>query len=602
MTMPTHVGGTVTENGASSTITYQIDFPIAGLQDGDYVVVALENDATAVVYDATTYNAQTWTLLATITMPSSSRSGQVFGRFWHTGDSTSFFYRKNRANADGVAADIYRGVDPAKSIIVGTVRGRQTSPADTSSTTTINGITTSTSDTLAVAIAMEATSAAESGAFLNGPTIPSGWTQTLYRQQTGTINTILFASKPMGTPGDTGSPVFTYQNTQANNGGGVMLGLPGYVVASNVPPTAGFTYAAEDLAVQFTDTSTDSDGTVTSRSWDFGDGTTSTATSPQHTYTAPGTYTVALTVTDNSGANNSTSQSITVYGLSAMEWEVSRGSWKEVIVQIRKTDNSDQRIQDIAFVPGTGPSLSQQLKWYGIGKKMFIAHRGLSGNYPEETLYAYWAASLLGYQALEISVQKSADGTFWCFHDNTTTRTTGVTGTISAMTDAQIAALNNNPVGTDNQSQPARPTAKLTDVLAVYGGKRLIFIEDKTYANTDAVLALMDANGGTDWYVWKQAGPGTKFSQVATKGYKSWGYFFDSDMASGYSTKWQQWDFIGLDFNSSDSTLASAMSQVNDPSRFINHIIPNATQRDRMLALGVRGLMVSNGHGVTPVV
>ena len=52
----------------------------------------------------------------------------------------------------------------------------------------------------------------------------------------------------------------------------------------------------------FTDTSADSDGTIASRSWNFGDSTTSTATNPSKTYAAAGTYTVTLTVTDNSGA------------------------------------------------------------------------------------------------------------------------------------------------------------------------------------------------------------------------------------------------------------------------------------------------------------
>jgi PKD repeat protein len=36
-------------------------------------------------------------------------------------------------------------------------------------------------------------------------------------------------------------------------------------------------------------------------SWSFGDGSTSTVASPDHTYAVAGTYTVTLTVTDNSG-------------------------------------------------------------------------------------------------------------------------------------------------------------------------------------------------------------------------------------------------------------------------------------------------------------
>lgn len=81
----------------------------------------------------------------------------------------------------------------------------------------------------------------------------------------------------------------------------------------NAPPTASFTYSCTELSCDFTDTSTDSDGTVDQWSWDFGDETgTSTAQSPSYTYAAGGTYTVTLTVTDDGGASDSDSQEVTV--------------------------------------------------------------------------------------------------------------------------------------------------------------------------------------------------------------------------------------------------------------------------------------------------
>jgi PKD repeat protein len=80
----------------------------------------------------------------------------------------------------------------------------------------------------------------------------------------------------------------------------------------NVPPTANFTYSCTGLTCNFTDTSTDPDGTISSRNWNFGDGSTSTAQNPSRTYAAAGSYTVSLTVTDNSGATGSTSKVVTV--------------------------------------------------------------------------------------------------------------------------------------------------------------------------------------------------------------------------------------------------------------------------------------------------
>jgi len=78
----------------------------------------------------------------------------------------------------------------------------------------------------------------------------------------------------------------------------------------NVPPVAAFSDSINGLIVAFTNTSTDSDGTVVSSAWNFGDGSTSSATSPNHAYVSAGTYPVSLTVTDNGGKTNAVTKSI----------------------------------------------------------------------------------------------------------------------------------------------------------------------------------------------------------------------------------------------------------------------------------------------------
>lgn len=72
--------------------------------------------------------------------------------------------------------------------------------------------------------------------------------------------------------------------------------------APNKPPVASFTTDCTNLACTVNGSdSSDPDGTVSSYMWDFGDGNTDVGITAGHTYTADGTYTVRLVVTDNEG-------------------------------------------------------------------------------------------------------------------------------------------------------------------------------------------------------------------------------------------------------------------------------------------------------------
>ncbi len=110
-------------------------------------------------------------------------------------------------------------------------------------------------------------------------------------------------ANPQGIAVDAAGRVYV---TQANSNRVQVFAAVPPLAASFVPDA---TTGPAPLVVRFTDTST---GSPTAWAWDFGDGAHDTAPNPEHTYTAPGEYTVRLTVTDGRGAMATDTDVVTV--------------------------------------------------------------------------------------------------------------------------------------------------------------------------------------------------------------------------------------------------------------------------------------------------
>lgn len=128
-----------------------------------------------------------------------------------------------------------------------------------------------------------------------------------------------------GATGTGATPVHTYSNNGTFNvtltvtddqGDSGTASTTAAIGLGNQPPVAdpnGPYSGTVGVAAAFDGTgSSDPDGSIISYSWDFGDGSTGTGDVPTHAYTAPGTYNVTLTVTDDAGATDSAMTTVTV--------------------------------------------------------------------------------------------------------------------------------------------------------------------------------------------------------------------------------------------------------------------------------------------------
>ena len=140
--------------------------------------------------------------------------------------------------------------------------------------------------------------------------LPSGVTATFNPASTAGSSTLTLSASSGAA---TGTAPVTVTGVSGSLTHSATLSLTVNAAATGGTPSANFGFTTSGLAVIFTDSSTDSGGSIGSHSWTFGDGGTSTATNPSHTYAAAGTYSATETVTDSvNGTSSSKTASVTV--------------------------------------------------------------------------------------------------------------------------------------------------------------------------------------------------------------------------------------------------------------------------------------------------
>ena len=112
-----------------------------------------------------------------------------------------------------------------------------------------------------------------------------------------------------------------------------------------------------------------------------------------------------------------------------------------------------------------------------LPRPLFIAHRGYSACFPENTLAAFEGAVDAGAQMIELDVNLTQDRQLVVIHDDTVDRTTNGTGAVNTLTLKQLSRLDAGSWFDPRFHVERLPT--LAQVLDALKGRLLINIEIK---------------------------------------------------------------------------------------------------------------------------
>jgi PKD repeat protein len=400
----------------------------------------------------------------------------------------------------------------------------------------------------------------------------------------------------------TGTGTFTVSLTVTGPGGTDTKTMTDYISVTEAPPVAGFsgtpTTGNRPLNVQFTESST---GSITSRSWTFGDGGTSTAQNPSHTYNAAGTYTVSLTVTGPGGSDTETKAGYIVVTEAAPVANFSgtpASGYKPLTVQF--TDGSTGNITSRSWTFGDGGTSTVQNPSHIYNANgtysVSLTVTGPGGS-DTETKTGYIVVTeaaptadfsgtpTSGYKPLTVQFTDSSTGSItsraWTFGDGGTSTQQNPSHAYNATGTYTVSLTVTGPGGSDTETKTgfivvsdAPPLAKFSaDKISGYkplsvnftdestgningwswhfgdGGSSTAQNPSHTYSSTgcfDVALTVTgpggtDTLGKTDYICVSDSIPAANFSANTRQGNKPLAVMF-GDSSTGNITDWL-WDF-----------------------------------------------------------
>jgi glycerophosphoryl diester phosphodiesterase len=219
-----------------------------------------------------------------------------------------------------------------------------------------------------------------------------------------------------------------------------------------------------------------------------------------------------------------------------------------------------------------------------------IAHRGASGEYPENTLPAFAAAIEAGAQMCELDAQLTRDGAVVVIHDETVDRTTNGRGAVAAMNLAEIQRLD---AGVRFGARFAgTPVPTLEEVLSLVKGRCALNVELKSAGVEREVCRLLREHealssslvSSFDWEALAQARrlePAVRLGVLAAR---STGAMLETAARLGAVSVNPRVNLV---------TAALVVRAHRGGFKVLVWTVDNGANIERMIALGVDGIMTN---------
>jgi glycerophosphoryl diester phosphodiesterase len=245
-----------------------------------------------------------------------------------------------------------------------------------------------------------------------------------------------------------------------------------------------------------------------------------------------------------------------------------------------------------------------------------VAHRGIVSGFPENTLAAFRAAILRGFNAIEVDLRATVDGHIVVMHDETVDRTTNGCGQVRELTLAEVRSLDAGSHVSPELADQKVPTFQ--EVLEVARGsgtkvvldikpspglenQRIVQLAEQYEATLDVIVGPRDLAGLRDF---KRMNPNLRTLALVP------GDEFaapDHDLVEEFARSgadmirlWPPWIFTDRDHNTDGGTspLIERMHQLGKPvwttaDVTYRDISPERPRKDlaELVRLGVNGVL-----------